>query len=255
MSPIIEFRFEGAISPKTVSLKELGDLLVNLENFFIPLMLKENPSLKRNEIKISLVEIREGSYNLGLDSSQREELIKAYIFASVTIENQKWKNLPVPSLKAMKDIITFAQKYDCETKIVPQEKELSAVVLPKNLTFTSFQIKEVRSLCCKIIRVGGKTPSAQVEVPGFQGLVPVELENENLAKQLAGRLYEFVRLEGELWWDFDEHKIVRFKAWNFEPFEPFKRAETLQKLSKEVASYLKHIKDVVRYIDELRREE
>ena len=113
------------------------------------------------------------------------------------------------------------------------------------------QIKETRPLWGKVIRIGGKTPTAQVEVPGH-GLVTVDLDSEELARRLAERLYEFVRLEGDLTRDFTTNEITRFKARDFKSFEPFKKSESLARLSKRLGKHFAGIEDVVRYVEELR---
>ena len=118
---------------------------------------------------------------------------------------------------------------------------------PREIKMSRVQIKETRPLWGKVIRVGDKTPTAQVEVPGH-GLVTVDLDSEELARRLAERLYEFVRLEGDL----TTNEITRFKARDFKSFEPFRKSESLARLSKRLGKHFAGIEDVVRYVEELR---
>ena len=113
-------------------------------------------------------------------------------------------------------------------------------------------IKEVTTICGKVIKIEGKDRfKAEIEVPG-EGIVFVELAGEELARGLAQRLFEFVELEGELLWDPVLEKIIRFRAYDFKPFNPEKAEEVIEELSEEFGQYFNHIEDPVQYVKELR---
>ena len=113
-------------------------------------------------------------------------------------------------------------------------------------------IKEVTTICGKVIKIEGKDRfRAEIEVPG-EGVVFVELVSEELARELAQKLFEFVELEGEALWDPVLEKIISFKAYNFRPFNPERAGEVIEELSKEFGQYFNHIEDAVQYVKELR---
>jgi hypothetical protein len=248
---VLKIVFEGKISPSQLSLKELAKLLPCFEDLFLPVIFQQNPEFKKDDITISLIGIEEGSCSLSLASPQEKLLITAYLLILKAVTEYQLRLLPFKSIQALQEIIAFANRYESKAHFIPQNTNEPELILPEEIKFESHKIKEIRPIRGKIIRVGGKTPAAQIEVLGGK-LLNVKLQNEGLAKRLAEKLYEFVKLEGQVTWNYDTGEIEEYLAIDFVPFEPFKKAETIKELAREFGKYFADIEDVDRYVEELR---
>jgi len=251
LTSVINITFEGNISPLNVSLKNLAELLENIENLFLPIIYQKFPTLKKEEITISLVEIKSGSLQMDLTSTPAEPLNLAYQDFYEISKTNNWYALPPKSLKGLEGITKFANRFQCKTKFISKNGKDLITEIPNDLSFIKEPIQELTTICGKVVRIGGKEKiTAQIEVPN-EGLISVDL-SEELARKLAQRLFEFVELEGELIWDPISEKIIRFKVYNFKPFSPNRAWEVIQELSEEFGKYFDHIEDPVQHIRELR---
>lgn len=250
----ISFCFEGDIKLTSVSLKKLGELLENIEGFFIPLIQKNFPELTRKDIIIALIKIESGSLHFEITSNYENELYQAFEDVYPLMQNKNWKKIPAKSLESMKNIIKFAGQFKCKTRIFPSNRKDEAVEFSEDISFIETSVKAISSVCGKVVKIGGKEKiTTQIEIPG-EGLVNIDV-SEEMAKKLAHYLFEFVEIEGEITWNPEEEKITRIKAYDFKPFYPEKAHETIKKLSETFGKYFEHIKDPVVYIRELRGED
>lgn len=75
---ILNVIFEGKILPLDISIKILRELLENIENLFVPIIQEKFPNVKKEDITISPINLKDGSLESGFASAPKEYLILTY---------------------------------------------------------------------------------------------------------------------------------------------------------------------------------
>ncbi len=72
--------------------------------------------------------------------------------------------------------------------------------------------------------------------------------DQNLAKELAGRLYEWVSLTGTAKWRIEDNVIIDFKISGIEEFQAKTNVEAFSELSGVLGEYWDEVDDVDKYL-------
>ncbi|HDD53607.1 MAG TPA: hypothetical protein ENF32_06035 [Thermosulfidibacter takaii] len=251
------FELKGEILPEFVRLKDLAELLANIERLFLPIIYRDYPDLRKKEerVLISLTEVSKGSVKVPLRSPFTSVLLAAYSFLALVIENKDYRRLPPSSMKSLKEIADFSRKYNAQSFIMSDDPQRPVVELP-----SSDQLKDgpiIRgktTVYGRILRVGGKTkPTLMIEtLDGRTFFCDVTQEQ---ARELASRLYKMVSLKGLATWDYHTRKIASFKIEDIKPFGDKKFTVALKEISNQIGHYFDDVDDVVDFVTRLRKGE
>lgn len=211
----VEVAITGAqVSPERVAVRDLIDVLTRIEravDSYAEAHLGEVPE----EARLSLVDIKPGSECLVF--SVPDPLVGAMAVISKAIDLEDYAELPGATyheLYALSESVT-RRGWGLEIRELPEQgihharidaaKPLAPPPRPAAIQGTT----AIHGRC---LRVGGATePKAEIRLSATEKLLNVAL-SEELAKEVAKRLYEEVVLEGTATWSTETWEIESFRV-------------------------------------------
>lgn len=247
----IRLRGEG-IKPGLVRSKEIAEILESVEEMAVAEALKANPELKREEIIVGLYAIEDESIGLKFKTTFSSLVVSAFISTAASIENQDFEHLTPQTLNSLKVLSGFSKKHNCDAIIGSGSEHELTVISPDTVIPESTYIHGQSEILGKVIRVGGKSPKAMIELVDGSTLyceVP-----EEIAKQLGRQLYSLARFEGYAKWDSKTLELEEFKIHSVKEFPNMEPRELFGKLSNLIGSQLSSIVDVEKFVSSLRND-
>jgi hypothetical protein len=201
------------VSPEAVSLGELADVLSRLDRTLASYVTAKEIDLPPGA-KVSLVDIERGSEQLVLSVAQ--PYLPAFADISRAVSLEVYDELPEPTYAELQGLSAAVVKRGWGLEIKENaehgiyaarlggEGEALAPRAPVHLEGTT-------TLHARCLRVGGVQPRAELRVASRPSLLHADL-SEELARELATKLYEEVTLEGRATWDADTWEIEAFRV-------------------------------------------
>lgn len=239
--------------PETTRASELADFLRNIEKSVLETTKAQGVEISDEDI-VSLTKIEASSNKLTFAVASL--LLPGVACVSQAIETKKYETLPRQAHEALHEVSTQAVSQKWEVKFdknkslnirggsISEENQIPPAPPPPYIEGTT-------SIYGRCIRVGGKIPKAMIEL--YQGRsLPINL-SEDMAKQLAKRLYEDVCIEGKAKWNTEDWMIDEFEAvriCEFRATDPVKAFENLAVAAKGKWDGV----DAIEYVKALRSE-
>lgn len=222
--------------PDQVSVRTLAEVLTGIDATIAEVVKSSGLAVPPDGPTLSLVDVDEGSDVLTF--SILDDVAPAVSTISGAISRGAYSDLP---RAAHKELFEVAQRVlgsgwgleilgNPEAGIPPSRISPDRGVSPPP---DPDVVRGTSTLLARCLRVGGATtPKAEVRV--VQGGRALNLTvSESLAKQLGGRLYEEVLLQGEAVWELPSWRLVDFKVSEILDFDRTSPAEAFQELSKK----------------------
>jgi hypothetical protein len=132
---ILEFKLTGKEqNPRSISLKHALELLKAYEEALIEIVSREQPALDLAQLRLSLVDIKEGSARFILLPSLKRAFFSASTFLSDAVNSGDLSELPSKSIKNLQDIQRYSKTNHCSIHFIKQgEKELAAITPTTNV--------------------------------------------------------------------------------------------------------------------------
>lgn len=253
MNNTFEIRLDGiGVSPSTVRIKDLTDIISSFEEIMIDLTKKEYPDIDTNDIVIGLSEILGGSAKFRFQSFL-PSMLATFVTFTQAIANNDYKHIPLEPIRKMTECskrlqcnIEFRKSFDSKiplAKITPN----THITAPEN------QYIEGQTTIYGIIeRIGGKDPTVMVTL--LNGQTIYSKINAEFAKKIASKLYNWVGLIGTALWELESYKIVSFEISDITNYEYTPISVSVSELSGMIGKYWSSEQDVVKTISELRGE-
>lgn len=249
---IIQLRLSGKhIEPGLVKSRELADILTSVEEMIASILVREDLSIKKEDVVVGLTEISGGSIKLKFSSIKQAAAVSALMIAASAVTGGNFENLPRSSVTSLQTIASFARKHNCLAELMTLEPEctVAKITSETEIYFRPTIIGET-TIYGRILRVGGKTPRAMIET--LEGeLIYCDLDVE-LAKQLGQKLYKLVSLSGVAKWDAHDLILEDFYIKKMGEYEGRSISSAVDELSTVIGQYFKDIIDVPAYISEIR---
>jgi hypothetical protein len=213
LNPILQLRFVGDhISPGSFSAKELGNLLINIQKTVSAIA-----GITEDGDETDLISLREiTNESAGLHFfSNRPSANDACIRLIKALDIKDFTGLPRSSFEGIKHISKLAKEKKCDAELKNRTTNTSATATLKesdNLIFPEdILLKDTKNFYGEITRVGGVEPKVRFRT--FSGKTYNAITSKDLAKCIANKLYQTVKLKAEVQWmassdDFVEIKIV-----------------------------------------------
>lgn len=247
----IRLRGEG-VKPGLIRSKEIAEILESVEEMAVSEALRKNPELHRDDIIIGVYAIDDASIGLRFKTTFSVAVISAFISAAEAIEKEDFDYLSPQSITSLKVLSNFSKRHNCDAIIGSGSKEELAVISPNTVIPSPSYIFGQTEILGKVIRVGGKTPKAMIELTDGSALyceVP-----EDIAKQLGHQLYSLAKFEGFAKWDSKTLELEEFKIHSVKSFPNDDPRIVLGELSGMVGSTFANITDVEAFVSSLRNE-
>ncbi len=245
------------IYPNTIKLKELSELLGNIETLLYNVIVNENPKIKTDEIVIGLENIEEGSLKLHLSSTFKQLTLLALNIISESVSKNNYDKLPKDSLTALKNISYFSQRRKCniEFRTDMKSKLPSAMITPDSSikTLEPTIITGETTIFGKIEKIGGVTPAVTLRLAD-NSKISSKLSKEQ-AVELSSKLYSWVSLYGKAYWDIKDNSVQAFDIIRIENYDHKPIDSAVKNLSDKYGHYFDDIPDVIKYVEDIREGE
>lgn len=249
----IEIKFSGnGITPESVSTSEIFEVCSVYEETLRAYMLKHSPNISIENFTFSLVQVKESSaiYTLKTIAIAAH----AAIAINTAIQNEDYAKLPYNSIEGIRKLWNFSKKRNCDVSLSAKDKEkvslgfitpLKEINLPKN-----YVIKGETTIYGEIIRAGGIEPKIRIKLQDNE-ILSVKV-TEDLAKELALRLYDIVGLKGNAKWNKEDLSLEDFTITEILPYKKTPFPSAFDKLKSVLGTKWNEIGDVNNYIENLR---
>lgn len=250
----IGLRFVGeGIDPKSLTIKELAKLMTSLEDTILAIVQEQNPSIKKEDINLSLVDVVDTSAFYKSLPSLAEVMVGAYLTITTAIHNKEFNKLSPQSISSFQPIVDFTNQRQCKAQL-RLGGDLLATVEPDSREEES-PLEEVANrfiygkttLYAVVQRVGGAKPKAMLQIPQSETLLYIDTTAAE-AKKLAARLYDTVALTGTATYESESFKIVNFKIEEILEFEEVSINEAFNEVREVLGKYWDDIDDIDEYL-------
>lgn len=253
----VEVTILGAdVSPEQVAIRDLVEVLSRIERAVLCFAEETLEALPEGAM-LSLVALRRGSEQLVF--SVHEPLVPAMAKISEVVSTSHFSELPTKTYGALYELSESMSKrgWSLEIREDPRHSIHNARLGAENALQPPYQPAFVRgttTLHGECLRVGGATgPKAEIRLSTTDRILNVELSQE-LAKELAPRLYEDVALVGQATWNTETWEITHFRVSEITDYRMTDPAEAFQELARAAEGHWDDV-DAVSYVHGLRDDE
>lgn len=243
-----------AVSPEVVPVGLLTQVLTRVEKAVVTYARSRCSDQAVEGMSLSLVDVRPGSE--GLTFSVPEPLVPAIVGIAEAIESDSLTDLPHAVWDELHQLATTvaSQGWGFKIEAHPErgipEARLDATFRPPPAPVL---VQGATTLHGRCLRVGGATqPRAEVRLSTSGRLLNADL-TEEVARQLATRLYEEVVLEGQATWDVETWEVESFRVVNVIDYRAGDPMRAFQDLADAAGSRWEGI-EARDYVRGLRRE-
>lgn len=236
-NPILQLRFIGDhISPGSFSAKELGHLLIEIQKSVLAIA-GNFKDFDENDA-ISLKEITAESAGFHFYSKQ-PTLNDASIRLINAVDNRDFTGLPRNSYEGIEQIAKLAREKKCDAELKNRTTDISVTATLKesdNLIFPEdILLKDTKDFYGEITRVGGVEPRVQFKT--FSGTTHHADVSKELARQVANKLYQTVKIKAEVRWFASSHDYTDIKIVEVEDYEVKSNAGLFDELREALGDY------------------
>ena len=241
---------EGVL-PETTRASDLADFVANFEKAILETARAHGVELPDDPF-VSLVGIEPGSNRLKWAVATL--VLPAVTAVSSAVLHNDFTQIPRPAHQALHDISRRVVDRQWSVRFVADDP---SVVPPAEISEAhpvpppppAPELRGTTTLFGRCIRVGGVRPRAEISLQGG-GTLFIDV-SEQLARQLAQRLYEQVSLDGEASWDAETWSIQSFRATAVTDFRAVSLASAFHELTVAASDAWNGV-DVDAYVAERR---
>ena len=236
-NPILQLRFIGDhISPGSFSAKELGNLLIDIQKS-VSAIAGITEDVDEAGL-ISLKEITNESAGL-LFYSSRRPANDACVRLIDAVDKKDFTGLPRSSFEGIKHISKLAKEKKCDAELKNRTTNTSATASLKesdNLIFPeNVLLKDTKDFYGEITRVGGVEPRVQFKT--FSGKIHHADVSKELARKIANKLYQTVKMKAEVRWIASSDDFVEIKIVEIEDYKVQSNTGLFDELRETLGSY------------------
>jgi hypothetical protein len=249
----IEILITGeGMSPGKLRSNEIAEVIESIEDMIASLVVRNNPTLNKEDIVIGLQNIRKGSIGLIFCPNLRELTLPATRQITTAIQDNEFGSLPHNILESLKKLAAFARRNNCQAEFLTKNGKLEslAVVTPETKIPNIYPLSGETTLYGEVIRVGGAEP--RILLRTFEGQLVYCNTTKKLATIVASRLYTKVGLLGIAQWNSETFEIENFEAKALIDYDEVPLSEAFNELSDLIGDSMDQIEDVDRFVHEIR---
>lgn len=252
MDEKIKIRLRGnGVKPGQIRSKDIAEILESIEDLVIAETMKTNPTLNKDEIVVGIYAIEDESIGLKFKTTLAAFVIPAFISAINSIDRNDFDSLAPQSLNSLKTISSFTKKYACDAIIGSGTLNETTIITPATEIPQPTYIYGQTEIIGKVIRVGGKSPKAMIELTDGSTLyceVP-----EPIAKELGHQLYSLARFAGYAKWNSKTLDLDEFTITSVNEFTNTAPELIIQELASLFGDKFLKIENVDNFISNLRQ--
>ena len=253
INDILEFKLHGnGVSPKTFKSKEVGLLLVSLEDAIKAYIIENNTDgseqLEESDLFISPIFIKDESLTVGYVPNIKKYIVPAFAAIASAITSNDLTSLPQKSIENLKNIQKITYQKNCQADFKLNGETIAKIDSETQISIPdSRKIKGDTILYGKIIRVGGADPVVRVKLDGN---ITLSFDvSESDAIRLAHKLYKEVGFRGTASWAKDSYRLLDFKVKSIiDEYEPIGIKKSFEELSLIASKYWDDIENIEEFL-------
>ncbi len=243
------------IGPEKIRSRDVGPLIVAIEEMLAVLISRENPELgiESSQVVIGLADVKRGSYVLDFKTQFPQEAQRAYRIVANAVNENDYAYLPPKAIKGLESVRDFARRYNGVAEFWDRNghgdsyRKLTSISTTTKIDAQITFLKSRTTLYGKVFRVGGEDkPTARIRILSGQ-VINCTLRNEKIAQELGSRLYKRVGLQGIALYDPTNMVLEHFNVENILDYDAKSLTESFSSLYEVVGEYL----DPVENLDEI----
>lgn len=227
---ILELNFSGNdINPNAVKPSEIASQIVNFEEALLYVIKENNPEIDTNQILFSFTNIGNNSLDIFFKPILAVSIVLAsYGQISESINNDDYTSLPVESVQSLNKILKFTRKYDCIASFKLNDEVKSSISKETIINKTTSAVYKGNTILYgKLTDIGGERPNLHLKINEEDKII-IDI-SEEVARDLAPKLYQYIGLQGLAVWDANTFKVKEFK---FSSIVPYKGGNTLNAINE-----------------------
>lgn len=241
---ILEFRLYGDnISPRVFKAKEVGEILINVEDALKGYIFENNPTLDTRDLFISPIAINDQSLGLKFSPNVAKYFVSAFIGITTAIKANDVSTLPLNTRHSLAEVQKVVRTKNCSAEFKINGEVLANIDSNTQLDITEDIIKGDSTIYGEVQRVGGNEPTVWVILNTGKRIV---LSVDKIqAKKLSRKLYEEVGFKGAAKWAKQSQTLLEFKVYDIlDQYEPKSLKESFSEIKSIIGKYWDKIDDI-----------
>lgn len=203
----IRFSGEG-MSPKTVRLGELAEVLRSIEDALAAIM-----GLPPEEVVLGLVGVKAASagYACALPSREAERALDAW---SGAIQSSDFSTLPEAAIEPSRKILAFVRRKNCRAEFRKGNSRTPLAQMTPDTVIDLFKCEPLighTTIYGYCQRVGGTEPKLWMRLAD-RSAVTLDVPSEELARELGQQLYRWIGVTGRAKWHAETRKLIELQV-------------------------------------------
>lgn len=248
----LRFSGVGDLNPQSLRAKELAEILENIESAVAATVIAHDPKIKREQIALSLVAVTDASVGLTFAPNLQALTFPALEEIANAISSEQLEKLPNTTVRALRPILRFVREHGCnaEFRLSYGNRDIQATVTPETQIQQVKSIRGQTTIHGEVIRVGGVEP--KIEIKTIDGNVLFCPTTQQIALQLAERLYQHVAVDGIATWNPETLDIEEFQITSVLSYVKVNLPQAFHQLREGAGGLYDAIDDVEKYSHILR---
>ena len=253
----LTLRFTGVadLKPQNLRAKELALIIDTLETAIVAAVIAQDPSLKREQVAVPLVAITDESIGLAFTPNLPPLTYPAAARIAQALASERFLGRPEPGLEPLGILVRSVHQRGCiaEVTVTQGGKSVTASLTPTTRITAYTPVDGETVIYGEVIRAGGVEP--KVELKPLAGKTLFCPTSQEIAVQLAGRLYQQVGVFGYATWDRETLEIKEFHISRVLPYQKRPLTQAFQLLRESAHGAFDSIEDVEEYVTTIRTDE
>lgn len=238
--------------PGRIRSKEIAEIIELIEDAIASMVISSHPDLKKEDIRIGLKQINEGSIDLEFVPNLPALTLPATKKITQAITSNDFSNLPLASVSSLKSISAFTRRHKCvaEWATTNGVRESLAVLTPETIIPDAYPLSGETMLYGEIMRVGGATPKIQFRT--LSGQIIYCSATKDIVKRAGSKLYMEVGLNGMAEWNSETYAIEAFHVTEISEYQHLPLKNAFEAFRDIVQDSFDSIEDVNQLVRETR---
>lgn len=255
---IMELRFTHLDrNPENIRSRDVAKAIAAFEEAVAIVAAREPGSnLDPYTTAVGLVGARVASLDLQFQSPYPEAISRAYRLVAGAIASERFGDIPTPALRKLKSVRAFIRKVSGHAEfweVFDDQATQLATMTPSIVIEVPLDaLRGVTTLYGRVVRVGGEKKQTVSLRLLDNSLLLVDAASEELAKQIAHRLYSRVGLIGTATYDPVSLSMLEFTANELSEYSETPLEDAFQSLREVLGPYIDAIDDIEAYFSDIR---
>lgn len=221
--------YDNEVAPESFSIKELGQLLINIDEGIKSIVESKFFESDPEEAKISLINVECKSESLKFAISGEKSTSDAFLYWGKSIKDNTYTDLPEKAYTAFKYLHSLIEEKKYRFELIHKNEQIYELSSDYKLRKQEdVLVKSDISVYGELIKIGGENSKAWFELTNGQK-IDFWISKEQ-AEELSQCLYKTIGLKGTAEWNVQTQSIVSFKFYDILSYQPGNISKGLERI-------------------------